>query len=275
MSWKEQRRNLLRKELAGLESELALCNRCYGDSDRFVLRFDRSSGLPRVLVLISAPPDSLLKAGERWSLESPDPSTRALRELLERAGFTPEEVLLGATRMCRPINEQLAKVVPLDVCQKACASHVRELVRLVGPRLIVCVGAAALDSLQDAFPESAVVAALRFPQSVGVLTDAGGTSVCVLVDRRGAHGPNARRQREESWMSLGRVWDAMRGEEVAREVSAGRGNEAMRKRPGAPDAKPPPNPISAPGGKPAPQPHGGGTPVGRPPPIAMASPTKS
>src|SRR5688572_32157842 len=87
MSWVARRRNLLRKELACLEAEIALCQRCYGDTPRWAARFDRPESLPRILILGERPSRVMLENEERLSVESRDPATRFLRELLQEAGI--------------------------------------------------------------------------------------------------------------------------------------------------------------------------------------------
>lgn len=221
MSWIERRRTLLRKELAGLESDVATCARCYGDLPRWGVRFERSNGLPRVLLLGERPPRRALEKGERLGLAGADPGTRFLRELLKSAGFTEDDVILGAARLCRATAIDLERVVPTAVCIRECAVHVRELVRLAAPRLLVALGAEAVRSMKAAFPESEAIAGLRFPTSIGTTVDAGGTWVRVAYQttaRARATRPVAAQR--EDWAAIGRLWEWIRTGEGGEEGAA-------------------------------------------------------
>ncbi len=211
MSWVEGRRNLLRKELAGLEADVALCGRCYGDLPRLSARFDRPDGLPRVLILGERPPRRALEAGERLGLACADSGTRFLRELLDLARLDADDVLLGAACLCRAASPELERVVPMSTSIEECAGHVRELVRLAGPRLIVAAGAGAVRSLRTAFPESAAIAALRFPVSVGRTVDAGGVFVrCVHLPTVRGRSARGEAEQREDWAAIGALWHWIR-----------------------------------------------------------------
>jgi uracil-DNA glycosylase len=207
VSWAEARRNLLRKELACLESEVALCERCYGDTPRHTTRFDRPDALPRVLVLTERPPRRFLESEERLALEGDDPGTRFLRELVAEAGIREEDVLLGAACLCRPGVRELERVVSSAVCVAECSTHVRELVRIVAPRLLVALGAEAVRSLKAAFPDSAAIGRIRFPGALGTTVDAGGTFVRIAYQTtaRARVTRRADAQRRD-WQAVGELW---------------------------------------------------------------------
>jgi uracil-DNA glycosylase family 4 len=207
MSWAARRRNLLRKELACLEAEIALCQRCYGDTPRWAARFDRPESLPRILILGERPSRVMLENEERLSVESRDPATRFLRELLQEAGIAESETLLGAACLCRSNSRDLDRIIPTRVCVSECAVHVRELVRLAGPRLLVTLGAEAARSLKAAFASEPNVQRIRFPASVGQTIRAGGVIVRVAYQTTA----RARVTREEEdqrrdWREIGEVW---------------------------------------------------------------------
>lgn len=207
MSWVQLRRNLLRKELACLESEIALCERCYGDTPRHTARFERPDSLPQVLILGERPPRRILESGERIGPSASDAGTKFLRELLAVAEIREEEVLLGAACLCRPEAGELERVVPTSVCVAECSAHVRELIRLAGPRLLVALGAEAVRSLKAAFPDSPAIASLRFPGAVGRSVDAGGVYVRIVyqttVRARVTRRPEAQ---QRDWLEVGALW---------------------------------------------------------------------
>ncbi|MFN8178815.1 MAG: hypothetical protein U0167_12875 [bacterium] len=197
----------MRQELAGLEADLASCERCFGPERRFVVRFARPVERPRILLMGERPPRSLLQAEERLGLDNDDPGTLFLGQLIAEAGLPKDRVVLGAAAMCRPASRRLESAAGMTVCLRECAVHVRELVRLTEPRLLVPLGKAALRSLRYAFPERPEFQELRFPESVGRTIAVGGCWVHpvyhVTVRARLQRRDDAQRR---DWRALGRVW---------------------------------------------------------------------
>jgi uracil-DNA glycosylase len=197
----------VRQELAGLEADVALCERCFGPERRLAARFARPADRPRVVLLGERPPRSVLQSEDRLGLHNADGGTRFLVELLDVARIPPGQVLLGAAVMCRPAARRLESAVGLATCVGECAVHVRELIRLAEPALVVPLGKAALRSLRLAFPERPALAALRFPESVGRTVDVGSFAVHPLyhVTVR-ARMRRAAEQQRRDWGALGRTW---------------------------------------------------------------------
>jgi uracil-DNA glycosylase family 4 len=196
----------VRQEIAKLEADLALCERCFGPERRFALRLRRPLVAPRVLLLAERPPRSLLSRETRLGLDNQDPSARFLAAVVAEAGIPEDDVLFAAAVMCRPASRRLEAAAG-GACLEQCAVHVRELVRVVEPALIVPLGKAALRSLRFSFPDRPEIADLRFPESVGRTT---------ISDRFAVHPlyhvtPRARlrrreEQQREDWRGLGRVY---------------------------------------------------------------------
>ena len=203
----------MRQELCGLEADVALCERCFGPERRMPVRYERPPCSARVLLLGERPPRSVLQAEQRLGLATEDPGTRFLRERLRDAGIPEDIVVLGAAVMCRPASRRLESAVGAGVCVKECAVHVRELVRLVTPRLVIPLGKAALRSLRWAFPEEAELDALRFPESVGStlrLTRFHVHPLYHVTPRARLRRPEAQQRRD--WESLGRSWSTLEAE---------------------------------------------------------------
>ena len=198
----------MRQELAGLESNVATCERCFGPERRLTVRFQRPAERPpRILLLGERPPRSLLQSEERLGLDNDDPGTVFLSELVKEAGLPRDRIVLGAAVMCRPASRRLESAAGMTVCLRECSVHVRELVRLTEPRLVVPLGKAALRSLRYAFPERPEIPELRFPESVGRTIGVGGCWIHPLYHVTA----RARLQRREDaqrrdWRALGRVW---------------------------------------------------------------------
>jgi uracil-DNA glycosylase len=197
----------MRRELARLEADIGLCDRCFGYEARWVTRFQRPAGTARILLVGERAPRSLLESQRRLGLESEDDASRNLRELVEHAELPPEECVVAASILCRPRSRALESAVPDRACRRACAVHVRSIVLALRPRLIVPMGRSALESLRHAFPTLDPVRSLRFPASVGHTTKAGDTFIhpVFLPTRRARVHRSAEVQRED-WRGIGTLW---------------------------------------------------------------------
>lgn len=204
----------MRQELARLEADVLMCERCFGPERRLSVRHARTIGEPSVLLLAERPPRSVLNSEARLGLENADPGTLFLTRMLEAAGIPAERVLVGAAVMCRPASRRLESAVGESVCLRECAVHVRQLIHLVAPRLIVPLGKAALRSLRFAFPERPEIDALRFPESVGRTIASGSWKVHPLYHVT-ARARLRRREAEQlrDWRNLGETWRRVRDEE--------------------------------------------------------------
>jgi len=197
----------VKQELSALEAAVALCERCYGPERRYPVRLARPAGTPAVLVLVERPPRSVLARGERLGLENPDPGTRFLDRLLREAGIPGHAVVVGSAVMCRAASRALEAAVPAGECLRECTDHVRELVRLTAPRLILPLGRSALRSLRRALAEHEAADGLRFPESVGRPLRVGPLWVLPLyhVTLRARVTRNEEEQRKD-WRIAGRLW---------------------------------------------------------------------
>jgi uracil-DNA glycosylase len=127
--------------------------------------------------------------------------------MLAEAGIPAEHVLVGAAIMCRPASRRLESAVGEGVCLRECAVHVRELVRLAAPRLLVPLGKSALRSLRFAFPERPEIEQLRFPESVGRTIVSGDCRIHPLYHFTArARLRRQERQQVEDWKRLGDAW---------------------------------------------------------------------
>jgi uracil-DNA glycosylase len=127
--------------------------------------------------------------------------------MLAEAGISREGVVCGAACLCRPVDRSLESAVPLAVCIRECAAHVRTLARLTTPRVILPLGQQALRSLRLAFPREPTVQALRFPQGVGRSVIAGTTFIHPLYHttvRARVTRPESQQRRD--WQAVGELW---------------------------------------------------------------------
>lgn len=201
---------LVRQELAALETELALCERCFGPERRASVRFDRPEDDAEIIVLLERPPRASLVRGERLSLRVPDAGMDFLGQMLAEAQLPVTRTLIGTCMMCRPQVRRLETTVPLPVCVEECAGHVAELLRVIRPRLVLTVGRVALRSLRAAWAGRSELAAVRFPESVGLPVVTEDSTVIPLYHVT----PRARLARPEveqraDWRRVGRVWRSL------------------------------------------------------------------
>ena len=202
------RRELVRKELARLEAEIALCDRCYGHEPRLPARFERPGLPPRVLIIGERPPRAVLSAQGRIGPSCRDGGTRFLTTMLREAGIPVEETVCGAAALCRPASRALEKVVPPSVWSRECASFVAQLVRLTEPRLLVPLGHRALRALKIAFPQEDSIRQLRFPAMIGRTVQVGSVLVHPLYHTTvRARVTRPEREQRRDWRRVGRVWE--------------------------------------------------------------------
>ena len=207
----------MNRELARFEVALALCERCYGPEPRHPVRFERGPSARRLLVLGERPPRAGLEAQERLGLDATDAGTVFLRQMIRIADIPPEDVLLATSTMCRPVSRELERAVPASACLRECAAHVRELLGITRPRLLVLLGATAVRSMRAAFPADRAIRTLRFPASVGVSVPAGGTWIHPLyhTTHRARVSRPADVQRRD-WREVGRLYQWIAGGERGR-----------------------------------------------------------
>jgi uracil-DNA glycosylase len=204
----------MRRELARLESEIALCERCYGSETRLPARFCRPRHPRRVLLLAERPPREILSSGTRLGPDNEDRATVFLRALLAEAGIPLDAVVVGAASLCRPVSREVEAVVPPSVCVRECAPWVRDLVAAIEPRLIVTLGGRALRGLRWAFRDRPEIRALRFPEDVGATVRAGGTWVHPLYHTTvRARVRRPEREQRLDWRAVGRLWQWIEGGE--------------------------------------------------------------
>ncbi|MBZ0267597.1 hypothetical protein K8I85_05540, partial [bacterium] len=180
---------------------------------------------------------SLLARGERLGISNGDPGMVFLRELLREAGIPEDGVLVGAAVMCRAAVRSLEAAVPSGVCLKECTDHVKELLRLADPRLVVPLGRTALRATRRALAEHPEADGLRFPQSVGHSVSIGGRWVHPVYHvtlRARVTRPEARQRRD--WREVGKLWQWLLREEDGN--GDGDGSAIGRKKDGGRRASP-------------------------------------
>lgn len=197
----------LRRELARLEADIGLCDRCFGHEPRWVTRFERPSVGGRILLLSEQAPRALLEAQTRMGLESDDNVSRLVGDLVRQAGLPPEECVMAAAILCHPRSRKLERAVPRSSCLRECSAHVRAIILALRPRLVVPMGRSAVHSLRVAFPANEALGDLRFPSSIGQTIEAGDTCIRpVYLPTRRSRVHRSAEEQQHDWREIGGVW---------------------------------------------------------------------
>ncbi|MEZ5064688.1 MAG: uracil-DNA glycosylase family protein [bacterium] len=198
---------LIRQELAALEATVATCERCFGPERRTGVRFQRPGIAEGLLVLIERSPRQVLAGERRLDLTAEDAALRYLGELLNTAEIPRDVVMIAPCLMCRPHARRLEAAVPVVTAVEECSGHVRELLRICRPRLVVSLGRISLRAVRSALAEEAEAADLRFPEAVGRVIEVAGIAILPLyhVTAR-ARLTRPEEQQARDWRNVGQVW---------------------------------------------------------------------
>lgn len=126
-------------DLRELESELQTCQRCDLGSTRNHLVFGRGSLAAAVMFIGEGP-------GEQEDLQG-RPFVGKAGQLLDRiitaSELPPEQVYICNVVKCRPPGNRLPSAAEVE----ACKPYLREQIRIIRPKIIVCLGALAAQTL--------------------------------------------------------------------------------------------------------------------------------
>jgi DNA polymerase len=131
------------------------CSRCYGNSEIIVPKPPNPPAHDHARILIVGEQPHRPTATETGVLDyaAADPTVARLTEYLAEAGIARQEVMYVTSVLCLPEDESLRPGRPTFDEAKACAQHLRKLIELVEPRLIIPLGHTAVQGVQWAFPE--------------------------------------------------------------------------------------------------------------------------
>jgi uracil-DNA glycosylase family 4 len=135
--------------------KVAKCSRCYGNSEIVVPMPPDATVRDRTRILIVGEQPHRPTAGQTRLLDyaESDPSVARLTAYLEEAGIARDEVMYVTSVLCFPEDESLRPERPTFDEAKACAQHMRNLIDLLDPVLIIPLGHTAVQGVQWTFPE--------------------------------------------------------------------------------------------------------------------------
>jgi DNA polymerase len=140
-------KNELKKRLATFYDAVRCCKSCYGDRSGIDVPGTRSepggSGA-RVLVIGEQPPREDERNGD-----SPDHA--ALLTFLEEAGIERSDVYYTTAVLCIPKVTELRPGRPTPPEARNCAVHLRKLIDLLRPQVIVPLGHTSIHAVQWVF----------------------------------------------------------------------------------------------------------------------------
>jgi len=134
---------------------VAKCSRCYGNSDIVVPMPSDAAARDRARILIVGEQPHRPTAGKTGLLDyaEADPSVALLTDYLEEAGISRDKIMYVTAVLCFPEDESLRPDRPTFDEAKACAQHLRRLIDLLQPDLIIPLGHTAVQGMQRTFPE--------------------------------------------------------------------------------------------------------------------------
>jgi len=134
---------------------VAKCSKCYGNAEIVVPTPPDTSVRDRTRILIVGEQPHRPTAGKTGLLDyaETDPTVARLTDYLEEAGVAREDVTYVTTVLCFPKDESLRPGRPTFAEAKSCAQHLRRLIDLLEPGLIVPLGHTAVQGMQRTFPE--------------------------------------------------------------------------------------------------------------------------
>lgn len=129
------------KELKEMEEEVKGCNRCQLREGCQQVVF--GEGNPKALIMLVGEGPG----GDEDRLGRPfvGRAGQLLDRILEAAGFKREEVYIANVVKCRPPNNR----TPTHEEVQACYPHLQRQIKIISPRIIICLGALSTKVLVD------------------------------------------------------------------------------------------------------------------------------
>jgi len=139
----------VKNKLQTFYRQVASCRTCYGQKEGTLVPpgAPAPDGTP-VLVLGEQPDREHCLAPASNGSGVPDSGRKAVAEFLAAAGVDPTLVMYATVVQCVPQNEALRPGRPTPTEARNCVRHLKELISLVRPRVIVPLGHTSLQSLQ-------------------------------------------------------------------------------------------------------------------------------
>jgi DNA polymerase len=139
----------MKSALAAFYRDLGACRACYGDKSAI-----RVASPPAVRK--KGPPPRILLVGEQPPRDDDaEPATdqATIREFMEAAGIDAADTAYVTAVLCTPEDESLRPGRPTPPEARNCAAHLRKVIELIKPRIIVPLGHTSIYALQSVYGE--------------------------------------------------------------------------------------------------------------------------
>lgn len=131
----------MKQELDRLEEELKNCRACPLGATRTNMVFGKGSDRATVMLIGEGPGADEDKQGVPFVGRA----GQLLDRILEAAELPMDDIYIANVVKCRPPNNRLPLPDEIGVCK----NYLREQIRIIAPRIIVCLGACATQLLID------------------------------------------------------------------------------------------------------------------------------
>ena len=135
------------KEFEALVAEAAACRRCEAMCGRSAVLSERNGRVGARVLFVGEAPGR--QGGDRTRVPfSGDQSGRTFSRYLASVGLAREEIFITNSALCNPRSETGANRKPTRREVSNCSDFLRRQVEVVAPRVVVTLGAVALEALR-------------------------------------------------------------------------------------------------------------------------------
>jgi len=134
-----EQNKVVSERLGKIAGEIAKCTKCQLHKGRNQTVPGQGNPQPEILFIGEGPGEE----EDRQGLAFVGAAGQLLTRLIKRMGFTREEVFIANIVKCRPPNNRK----PLPEESQACLPYLQEQIEILNPKVIVLLGATALDGL--------------------------------------------------------------------------------------------------------------------------------
>jgi uracil-DNA glycosylase family 4 len=127
--------------LEKLQSEASVCNRCNLAATRNLVAFGEGNSRAELMLVGEAPGENEDKTGKPFV----GAAGRILNKVLDEVGIQREDIYITGVVKCRPPKNRL----PHKAERNACMPFLEQQIQIIKPRIIICLGSLAANTLID------------------------------------------------------------------------------------------------------------------------------
>jgi uracil-DNA glycosylase family 4 len=194
--------------LAKFFQDVGSCPACYGEGNIFVPKCSTRSGdmAPRIFILGEQPEREACLVNGTNGLESPDPTVDRLREMLKIGGVSEADVFYTTSVLCIPKDAAKRGPRPSWVETRNCTGHVRKLLQMMSPKLIIPLGHTSILSVQEIYKDWTELRQYILNYDVGNVLEKDGTAVYPLYHTsEGTLKVRSRERQVRDWKQIPKI----------------------------------------------------------------------